>query len=162
MRISSSVGELQGQSFIRDCAHFIGSRQERAHDGVCRSRRRHAARNSAPRPQSLAGHQHRLELEKSELEKQRCDLPRVAAAYHGETVPLDGQAVYGEVSAAYNSRVQEYKRKLVQLRADAAAITTASARLMHEERHSLEPHEKSKIGQNCKTTARQRKWSFFV
>jgi hypothetical protein len=80
----------------------------------------------------------------------------------GRRFPLDGQAVYGEVSAAYNSRVQEYKRKLVQLRADAAAITTASARLMHEERHSLEPHEKSKIGQNCKTTARQRKWSFFV
>jgi hypothetical protein len=78
---------------------------------------------AAPRPldQALQERKRKLDVEGANLENEKSYLAGVEASYQREKVPDDGHALYESVFAAYNRRMDRYKRDLSQWKKDFAA-----------------------------------------
>jgi hypothetical protein len=78
---------------------------------------------AAPRPldQALQERKKQLDVEGANLENEKSYLSGVEASYQREKVPDDGYALYEAVLAAYNRRMDKYKRDLSQWKKDFAA-----------------------------------------
>jgi len=71
--------------------------------------------------QSLDDRGRKLAAEDADMRKQKAYLASVTNSYTGQEVPGEGQTTYGEVSAKYNRRVEEYNTNLAALKRDYAA-----------------------------------------
>jgi tetratricopeptide (TPR) repeat protein len=82
---------------------------------------------AAPRPLDSQGdpalqeRKRKLDVEGANLENEKTYLAGVEASYQREKVPDDGHALYESVFAAYNRRMDKYKRDLSQWKKDFAA-----------------------------------------
>jgi hypothetical protein len=81
--------------------------------------------DQAPLNQALQERKRKLDIEGANLENEKSYLAGVEASYQREKVPDDGHALYEAVFAAYNRRMDKYKRDLWQWKKDFAASQPA-------------------------------------
>ncbi len=74
-----------------------------------------------PLDQALQERKRKLDVEGANLENEKSYLAGVEASYQREKVPDDGHALYESVFAAYNRKMDKYKRDLSQWKKDFAA-----------------------------------------